>query len=95
MPRPTLDWENDEDLTKALALPLRESSISDRTTRSVPRPFAEYTHKRRLELARAIRAAMLDLKDNDIISEGAKKRLTEVAPQHEMMQHCFFEAHGD
>ena len=37
VPRPTLDWENDEDLTKALELPLRESSISDRTTRSVPR----------------------------------------------------------
>ena len=95
VPRPTLDWENDEDLTKALALPLRESSISDRTTRSVPKPFAEYTHKGRLELARAIRAAMLDLKENDVLSDEVKNRLAEVVPQHEMMQHCFYEAHVD
>ena len=81
VPRPAVDWDNDEDLTKALALPLRESSIHDRTTRSVPRPFEEYTHEGRLELARAIRDAMLSLKDNDVISEAAKEQLAKVANQ--------------
>jgi len=95
VPRPAVDWDNDEDLSKALALPLRESSIHDRTTRSVPRPFEEYTHEGRLELARAIRDAMLTLKDNDVISEAAKEQLTKVAKEHEMLLHCFFEAHND
>lgn len=93
--KPAIDWSDDEQLSKALALPVRESMMSDRTMRSVPRPFEDYTNPSRLKLARAMQAAMLDLKDNDVLSDAIKAQLSEVAPEHPMMLHCFYEAHND
>ena len=93
--KPTFDWDDDDELGRALRLPVRESTMADRTMRSVPRPFLEYEHKDRLKLARVLRAAMMDLKANDVISDAVKGQLDEITPLHPMMQHCFYEAHGD
>jgi hypothetical protein len=92
---PTIDRDDDEELDKALGTPVSESKMQDRTMRSVPRPFAEYQHTDRLKLARVIRATMLDLNDDDVISDAVKEQLSEIIPQHPMMHHCFYEAHKD
>ncbi len=42
--RPSIDWEDDEQLEKALSLPLRSSCMADRMSRSVPWSFVEYKH---------------------------------------------------
>jgi len=93
--KPAVDWDDDDQLIRALQLPLRESRMMDRTMRSVPRPFEEYAHEGRLELARAVRAAMLDLTTSDVLSEGVKAQLDKAVSQHPMMRHCFHEAHAD
>ena len=93
--RPTVDWDDDDELEKALQLPVRGSSMADRTMRSVPRPFEEFEHAGRLRLARVIRAAMVDLTVNDTLSDAVKEQLDRVMPQFPMMQHCFYEAHKD
>ena len=61
---PRIDWDDDEQLTSALELCVRQSRMEDRTTRSVPREFEEYRHPRRLQLARAIHAAMQELAED-------------------------------
>jgi len=94
-PPPVFDWEDDDELTKALALPIRESRRSDRTMRSTPKEFTEYNHTGFLKLARAMRAAMQDLHENDVLSAEVKAQLAEVIPQHPMMMHCFYEPHLD
>jgi hypothetical protein len=58
---PKINWADDGDLTAALNLPVRLSTIADRTTRSVPRVFEEYASPGKLSLARAIEKAMVEL----------------------------------
>ena len=59
--RPDFSWADDEQLAAALSLCVRKSQMSDRTSRSVPREFSEYGNAHRLQLARAIYVAMLEL----------------------------------
>jgi hypothetical protein len=58
---PKINWADDGDLAAALNLPVRLSTIADRTTRSVPRVFEEYASPCKLGLARAIEKAMVEL----------------------------------
>ena len=58
----------DEELLNALAMRVRTTTTSDRTSRLVPRSFEEYRHPERLELARAVLEATQGLKDQEAVA---------------------------
>jgi len=92
---PEFDWDDDEQLLAALQSPVRESKPSDRTVRSTPAEFKEYQHADKLELARAIRAVMIDLKDNDVMSDDVARQFKDAASKHTITQKIFVDAHND
>jgi hypothetical protein len=98
---PEVDWQNDLELAAALNLPVRHSVITDRTTRSVPRVFEEYEGKGKLDLARAIQGAMVELSKADLkeesyeLSTEARNALELASEGHNMIRKIFFQAHND
>ena len=108
-PKPEVDWNDDEQLLMALHSCVRPSRMSDRTTRSVPKEFEDYTSPHKLQMARALRKAILELEAVPVteevgeLSTETKAALTEAMTDdptkktyhHPMTQHVFYEAHLD
>ncbi|CAJ1442726.1 unnamed protein product, partial [Effrenium voratum] len=72
----------DEELLNALAMCVRTTTTSDRTSRLVPRSFEEYRHPERLELARAVLEAM-------------QARLETCSHNHPAFRKIIYETHND
>ena len=95
VPRPSFDWDDDEQLLAALSLPVRDSVAADRTVRSTPTEFLEYHHPDKLALARAMKDIMEHLKDHDTILPELGDRLRTAAAPHVITQKVFMDAHND
>ena len=97
----------DEELLNALAMCVRTTTTSDRTSRLVPRSFEEYRHPERLELARAVLEAMQALKDQEAVAapegpapvmclpEHVKARLETCSHNHPAFRKIIYETHND
>ncbi|CAJ1443076.1 unnamed protein product, partial [Effrenium voratum] len=72
----------DEELLNALAMCVRTTTTSDRTSRLVPRSFEEYRHPERLELARAVLEAMQALKDQEAVAAPENPAPVMCLPEH-------------
>jgi len=92
---PEFDVANDEELLAAMMLPLRESCKINRISRSTGSTFSEYVHPKRLDLVRAIVAAMGFLCTHDVLDEATTTLLTDAAADHDMLRKLFYEAHND